>query len=175
MVDLVRRIDPEQAAWVAPAAPDASWYPLRFMEPGALEQPELGAALARMDQEVRALEAQGFSRERIAFVGFSQGACLVSEYVYRNPGRWAGLVAWTGGLIGPEGVAWDLGGRLEGTPVLLSSGDADAWVPSSRMEETARVFDAMGGAVTLKIYPGRDHLVCDDEIERARDLLRKAL
>jgi hypothetical protein len=40
------------------------------------------------------------------------------------------------------------------------------------MEETAAAFEAMGGRVTLKMYPGRDHLVCEDEIAIARDLLR---
>jgi hypothetical protein len=33
----------------------------------------------------------------------------------------------------------------------------------------------MGAAVTLKLYPGRDHLVGDDEIDRARTILRAAL
>lgn len=175
MIDLFAGIDPGDTVAVAPAAPDANWYPLRFMDEGALTQPELAAALARIGEEVSALEAQGFTRDRIALLGFSQGACLASEYVYRNPGRWAALVAFTGGLIGHQGTAWDRSRRLEGTPVLLSAGDADAWVPSSRMEETARAFGDMGGAVTLKIYPGGEHIVSDDEIALARDLLRNAL
>jgi phospholipase/carboxylesterase len=171
MIDLFARIDPGGTVVVAPGAPDASWYPLRFTDPGALEQPELDAALARIDQEVRALEAQGFTRDRIAILGFSQGACLASEYVYRNPGRWAALVAFTGGLIGPEGTHWDRAVKLEGTPILLSSGDTDPWVPGSRIEETAAALRAMGGEVTLKMYPGDDHVVRDDEIAAARMLL----
>ena len=175
MIDLFARIDSGETVAVAPAAPDASWYPLRFMDSGALDQPQLAAALARIDGEVRALEAQGFGRDRIAFVGFSQGACLACEYVYRRPGRWAALVAFTGGLIGAEGTEWDDAVRLEGTPILLSSGDADAWVPWVRMQETAAALQAMGGEVMLKRYPGSDHLVRDEEIAAARALLGKAM
>jgi predicted esterase len=174
MIDLVRRIDPDDAVWAAPAAPGAAWYPMRFMEPGALEQPELEASLATIEQEVRALEGQGFSRDRIALLGFSQGACLVCEYTFRNPGRWAALIAFTGGLVGPEGTGWDKAAGLEGTPVLLTNGDADSWTPLSRTQETAAAFQAMGGDVVLKVFPGRDHLVCDEELEAARALLRTA-
>ena len=39
-------------------------------------------------------------------IGYSQGACLACEYVYRNPGPWAGLIAFTGGLVGPAGTTW---------------------------------------------------------------------
>ena len=175
MLDLFERIDPGGAVPVAPAAPEASWYPLRFMDAGALDQPELAAALTRIDREVEALEAAGFSRDRIALLGFSQGACLAAEYVYRHPARWAALIALTGGLIGPDKATWSLDADLEGTPVLLSGGDADPWVPRGRMQETAAVFGAMGGDVTLTLYPGDDHLFRDEEVAAARALLRKAV
>lgn len=174
IIGTAERLALPQFAYRAPPAPDGSWYPQGFMASAEANQPHLDQSLARIDREVKALLTAGMSRERIALMGFSQGACLASEYLYRNPGRWAGLIAFTGGLIGPEGTVWDRSRRLEGTPVLLSSGDADAWVPCSRMEETARAFEAMGGAVTLKIHPGADHLVRDDEIGLARELLRKA-
>jgi phospholipase/carboxylesterase len=35
---------------------------------------------------------------RIAFYGFSQGACLATEFVARHAQRYAGLLAFTGGL-----------------------------------------------------------------------------
>jgi predicted esterase len=171
MIELAKRLDVPGLAWRAPAAAGGSWYPQRFMAPVEANQPQLDEALARIDHEVRLLRAAGFGREQIVLLGFSQGACLAAEYVYRHPARWAGLIAFTGGLIGPEGTAWDRRGRLDETPVLLTAGDPDDWVPWSRMEETAAVFRAMGGRVSLTSYPGRDHLVCDDDIAAGRELL----
>jgi predicted esterase len=175
MIGLAERIGLPEVAWRALQAPGRSWYPRSFLAPLAANQPQLDRSLARVGQEVRMLEALGAAPRRIAFVGFSQGACVACEHVRRNPGRWGALIALTGGLFGPDGTAWDGSNRLEGTPVLLSNSDVDDFVPWSRTEETAEVFRRMGAAVTLKLYPGRDHLVGDDEIDLARAILRRAL
>lgn len=178
MIAVAERIALPQAAWLALEALGGSWYPGRFMEASQAIQPQFDKALERIDRQVRALEALGVPRRRIALVGFSQGACVACEYLRRHPGRWAALIAFTGGLPGPPGCAWahglgldGSGLGLEGTPVLLSNGDHDDWVPWSRVEETAAVFRAMGADVTLRCYPGRAHLVSDDEIREARAIL----
>jgi phospholipase/carboxylesterase len=171
MIALAQAIALPDVAWLALEAPDGSWYPGRFMEPLEANQAHFDRALDRIDREVRALEALGLPRSRIALVGFSQGACVACEYVRRHPGRWGALIAFTGGLPGPQGHTWTDGPGLDGTPVLLSNGDHDDWVPWSRVEETAAVFRAMGADVTLRLYPGRDHLVSDDEIREAKTIL----
>jgi predicted esterase len=177
MIALAERIALPDIAWLALEAPGGSWYPGRFMEPIEANQPHLDRALDRIDHEVRALEARGVSRRRIALVGFSQGACVACEHLRRHPGRWGALIAFTGGLFGPPGSAWpdslgaDAGSGLDGTPVLLSNGDRDDWVPWCRVEDTAAVFRRMGAAVTLRLYPGREHVVSDDEIREARTIL----
>jgi phospholipase/carboxylesterase len=175
MIGVAERIALPQIAWRALRAPGGSWYPGGFMDPIKTNQPKLDQTLARVDREVRTLDALGFPRQRIALIGFSQGACIASEYAYRHPRRWAGLIAFTGGLFGPEGTAWKTPDLMAGTPVLLSNSDQDEWVPWPRVEETAAVFRSMGAEVTLKLYPGRDHLVGDDEIEQARAILQHAL
>ena len=171
MIAVAERIALPQAAWLALEAPGGSWYPGRFMEPIEANQPHFDMALDRIDRQVRALEALGVARDRMALVGFSQGACVACEYLRRHPGRWGALIAFTGGLPGPQGRAWVDSLGLEGTPVLLSNGDHDEWVPWSRVEETAAVFQGMGADVTLRLYPGRAHLVSDDEIREARTIL----
>jgi dienelactone hydrolase len=100
---------------------------------------------------------------------------LACEYVRRHPERWGALIAFTGGLFGPEGSDWDSHTSLAGTPTLISNSDQDDWVPWSRSDETAAALKRMGADVTLKLYPGRDHIVCDDEIDEARTILRRAL
>jgi predicted esterase len=175
MIGLAEAIGLPAVAWRALQAPGRSWYPKSFLAPLEANQPGLDLSLARVDEEVRTLEAQGGAARRIALLGFSQGACVACEYVRRNPRRWAALIAFTGGLFGPDGTAWDAPNLLDGAPVLLSNSDLDAFVPWPRTEQTGAVFRRMGAAVTLKLYPGRDHLVGDDEIDRARTILRGAL
>ena len=175
MIGLAERIGLPQIAWRALQAPGGSWYPGKFMDPPGINAPYLDRALARVGAEVRALESLGVPKRRIALVGFSQGACIACDYVRRNPGRWAALIGFTGGLFGPEGTGWEAPRKLDGTPVFLSNGDEDEWVPLGRVGETAQAFVAWGAQVTLKLYPGRDHHVGDDEIDEARTILRRAL
>jgi predicted esterase len=175
MIGLAELIDLPQIAWRALEAPSRSWYPGRFMDPLHENQPHLDKALARVEQAVLALESAGVPRRRIALMGFSQGACLACEYVRRHPGRWGALIAFTGGLFGPEGSAWESHASLAGTPALVSNSDQDDWVPWSRTRETAEALRRMGAEVTLKLYPGRNHVVGDDELDQARTILRRAL
>ena len=175
MLDLAERIALPSIAWLAPEAPSNSWYPMGFMAPGEGNQADLDRALDRVEREVRRLEAAGLPRRRIALAGFSQGACVACEYVRRHPTRWGALIAFTGGLPGAEGAAWTDEGGLHGTPVLLSNSDTDPWGPWRRVEETADLFGRMGAAVTLRLYPGREHVVGEDEIAEARTILAAAL
>lgn len=171
MIHIAQRMALPDVAYLALPAWQSSWYPESFLAPLEANQPRLGFALDRIERQVRDLEAMGCRRDQIALVGFSQGACLASEYVLRNPGRWRALIAFTGGLLGPQGTTWENLGALDRTPVLLSNGDTDPWVPWSRVEETARVFERMDGDVSLSLFPGREHMVCDAEIAAARDIL----
>ena len=109
--------------------------------------------------------------ERVALGGFSQGACLASEYAARNARRYGALVLLSGGLIGPPGTPRDYSGSLAGTPVLLGCSDVDPHIPVERVHETARVLRSMGAEVDERIYPGLGHTVVDDELEAARAIL----
>jgi predicted esterase len=175
MIGLAERIGLPEIAWRALRAPGGSWYPDSFLAPLDVNLPQLDRSIARVEQEVRALEALGVPRRRIALVGFSQGACVACEYVRRHPRRWGGMVAFTGGLFGPDGSGWDAPPLLDGTPVLLSNSDQDEFVPWTRTHETAAAFRRMGADVTLELYSGRDHVVGDEEIDEARAILRRAL
>lgn len=45
----------------------------------------------------------------------------------------------------------------------------------ARVEESAAVFARMGAEVTPRLYPGMGHLVNDDEIARAREIMEQAM
>jgi phospholipase/carboxylesterase len=145
------------------------------MAPVERNQPHLDRALARLDALVAALGACGHPPARVAWVCFSQGACLACEYVLRHPQRWGAVVAFTGGVLGPAGARLAPTGDLGGTPVLLATADPDPWVPVGRVRETSELFRAMNAAVDERVYPGLGHEVSDEEIQAARALLSSRL
>ena len=169
--ELGKRINLENIAYAMPIAKDKTWYPHSFMSPIETNEPSLSHALECVNSVVDDLVDKGFLHSQIVFMGFSQGACLATEYVYRYPRQWGGLIAFTGGLFGPKGTAWKSNLLLERMPMLFGTSDTDSWVPLERVEETARLFRAAGAKVEQRIYPQMDHLVNDDEILAARSLL----
>lgn len=164
-------LDRPDVAWLAPAAAGRAWYPYRFISDIEKNEPFLSSALRRIATLVDELVAAGIAHERVVFLGFSQGACLSSEFVARHPRRWGGLVMLSGGLIGPPGTVWNTPGSLDGTPVFVGCSDVDDHIPLDRVEESVRVLTGMGGDVTLRIYPGMGHTVNADEILHARRIL----
>jgi predicted esterase len=158
-------------AYLAPQAAGHTWYPLSFLAPREANEPYLSSALAKVESIVRSLEQAGFGSERIVIAGFSQGACLSTEFVASHPVRYGGLIAFTGGLIGPPGSLHTPAGELAGTPALLCSGDPDPHVPWQRVEESAAILNKMGAKVTTKRYPGRPHTITQEELELGRSLL----
>jgi phospholipase/carboxylesterase len=166
--------DPPQLALLAPQAAGHTWYPNSFLAPREDNEPYLSSALVKVASVVAEIEAAGITRDRVVIAGFSQGACLTTEFVASNPARYAGLIALTGGLIGPLGMDLHHEGELHGTPALLLSGDPDPHVPWQRVEDSARELNRMGAVVEAVRYPGRPHTVSMPEIELARKLLTKA-
>ena len=153
-------------AWLAPQAVGNAWYPRRFMEPIESNEPWLSSALSLVGEIV-----DGLTAERVVLLGFSQGACLATEFAARNARRYGGVVGLSGGLIGPDGTQWPYPANLAGTPVFLGCSDVDFHIPLARVEETARVLEHLGGSVTTRIYPGMGHEVNADELAWIRGLL----
>jgi predicted esterase len=171
ILDLASRLDRPRFTFVAPAAAQHTWYPFSFLEPVPKNEPYLTSAINRLKRVVDDLADADVPDNRIVLLGFSQGACLAAEFVYRHARQLGGLVLFSGGLIGPPGTTWRTDRSLAGTPVFLGCSDVDAHVPKWRVDETARVFEHMHADVTERIYPGMGHVVCDDEIEFAQTLL----
>src|SRR6185295_581286 len=76
ILDLVPRLDRPDFSYVAPAAANNSWYPFSFLEQVAKNEPYLASAINRLKRVVGDITAAGIPPERIALLGFSQGACL---------------------------------------------------------------------------------------------------
>jgi predicted esterase len=152
-------------AYLAPQAAGDSWYPNRFMTPIAGNEPWLSSALLVIEELLGRLAAAGLPAERTILLGFSQGACLVVEYAARHAQRYGGVVGLSGGLIGPDGTPRDYPGSLAGTPVFLGCSDVDFHIPKERVQHTAEVLQRLGGDVTMRLYPGMEHTVNQDELD----------
>jgi phospholipase/carboxylesterase len=162
-------------AYFAPEAPGHTWYPNSFLAPIERNEPWLSQSLAKVGETVEGALRQGIARENIVIAGFSQGACLASEFIARNAARYGGLIAFTGGLIGPPGTEFRYPGSLAGTPAFFGAGDPDPHVPWQRVQESATVLANMGANITLKRYPGMPHTIAREEIEEAKALIAKTL
>lgn len=161
----------EQLTYLAPQAAGQSWYPFSFLAPLSHNEPHLSSALQTIASLLDRIEAAGISAERILIGGFSQGACLASEFVARHPRRYGGLLAFSGGLIGPPGTPRDYAGTLDGTPIFLGCSDVDPHIPVERVHETTATFRQMGAQVREAIYPGMAHTIVPDEIVHAQRIV----
>lgn len=174
ILSLVPRLALSDVTYLAPAAAGNTWYPYTFLSETAKNEPFLSSALASLGRIVTDLAARGIERRRVVFLGFSQGACLASEFLVRNPGEWGGLVVLSGGLIGPPGTTWPETGSFEGMPAFFGCSDIDSHIPRERVEESATVFERMGATVTMRLYASMGHVVNEDEIVHAKAVIDQA-
>lgn len=171
ILSIARELDVPDVAYLAPQAAGHTWYPYSFMAPTEQNEPGLSSALNLLEALIGRVEDAGLPRERIVLLGFSQGACLSTEFAARHPQRYGGVAGLSGGLIGPEGTTFSFDGSMEGTPVFLGCSDRDPHIPLERVQETTAVFEHLGAAVDERIYEGMGHTVNRDEIAAVRDMV----
>jgi predicted esterase len=171
MLGLARELDRPRFAWFVPEAAGRQWYPYSLLEKLERNQSYLNSALALLKRLLTRIEATPVAPERVVWLGFSQGACLALEFAARNARRYGGIVALSGGLLGPEGTPREYPGSLDGTPVFLGCGDLDPHVPKRRVEETAAVLERLGATVTRRTYPGLGHATNAEELDAVRAML----
>lgn len=171
MLPVAEALSLEGVRFIIPQAALNRWYPQTAFGPLEANEPDLSSALALIDSLVDAAHKEGFSDAQIAFGGFSQGACLASEFVARNAKKYAGLFVLSGALIGPKGMSRNYPGSFEKMPVFIGGSDVDPWVSHDLISGTAAVFQNMGAKVDFRTYPGMAHTVNDDEISRVREML----
>ncbi|TMJ41947.1 MAG: phospholipase [Alphaproteobacteria bacterium] len=172
ILPLANRLAMPGLCFLAPDAETGSWYPGLFLAPIITNEPYLSQALERLGTILGAVEKLGFDIARqVVLAGFSQGACLVLEYAARNPRRYAGILGFTGGLIGPDPMLREERGTFDGTPVFLGCSEKDPFIPAKRVLETAEHLKTHGAIVTTRFYPGSDHIINDDQIAHGLEIL----
>lgn len=172
ILSLADELEVDGYALIAPEAAGSTWYPYSFLSPLERNEPALSSALATVRRVLTLVSEAGIPPERTVLLGFSQGACLALEYAARNARRYGGVIAFSGGLIGPDGTPRDYPGSMDGTPVFLGCSDRDPHIPESRVRESAEVFTRLGANVDMRIYERMGHTINGDEITSANALLR---
>lgn len=163
---------------VAPDAPGVSdqdararqWFSLRGIT--AADRPARVVAArpgfdAMLAAAMRAAGVEG-RPERVALVGFSQGAIMALDAL--ASGRWpvAGVVAFSGRYATPAV------GKVQ-SPVLVVHGADDPAIPVSESENAHTCLQAAGCPVELSVLPGLGHWVDDRGAAMARSFLRRVL
>ena len=171
ILGLAEHLNVKDFALLAPQAPGNTWYPHSFLAPAENNEPYLSHSLQTVADAVTHAIINGIAKENIYLLGFSQGACLASEYMARNADRYGGLVVFTGGLIGEQINRSNYTGNFNGTPVFIGTSDPDFHVPVERVYATANLLKQMGAAVTEKVYLNMGHTINQDELANANNIV----
>lgn len=172
---LADEFEEESILYAAPQASGFQWYPYSFLAPTDRNEPGLSSGLQVIFNTITDLESKGIPRKKIIIAGFSQGACLASEFVARHPARYGGLLAFSGGLIGDELSADNYQGSLHGTPCFLGCSNIDPHIPLERVHESENILRGMGADAMAKIYKGMGHTINQDEIEEAQIIINSVI
>ena len=154
----------------APQATNNAWYPYSFLSPEAGNEPWLSSAVQTVKRLIDEILVY-IPSEKIYISGFSQGACLTLEVAARYAIKYAGIIAFSGGLIGETIRTEKYNGNFEGTKVFIGNSDKDPHIPLIRSQESANLLQLMEAEVTLKVYPNMQHTIIQDEIETVRKLM----
>ncbi|MAF96426.1 MAG: phospholipase [Rhodospirillaceae bacterium] len=161
------------ALFVSPHAP----YPFDMAPPGfqaghqwfSLQDMSAEARLAGTRTAAPVLDAfidqklteTGLTEGKLALIGFSQGTMMALYVGLRRANRLAGIIGYSGMLVGPELLADTIQSR---PPVLLVHGHADDVVPPDALPAAVAGLEAAGVTVRHHTCPGLGHGLDDDGI-----------
>ncbi len=118
------------------------------------------------------LAARGLDESRLALVGFSQGTMMSLHVGLRRAKAVAGIVGYSGRLIGEDIIAEELRSK---PPVLLMHGTADEIVPFESLALAETELQGLGVPVTTVRRPGLGHSIDEIELAKGGEFLKSVL
>ena len=170
IIDLAAEFCDDSFYIAAPQATNHTWYPYSFMEDEKINEPWLSSAVATVKKLIDSITST-IAVDNLFIVGFSQGACLTLEVATRYAAPYAGVIAFTGGLIGKEIDETRYGGNFEDAKVFIGNSDQDPHVPEQRSVASKKLMEKLGAHVNLQIYPGMPHTITVKEINDVKDFM----
>ncbi len=172
---LAMGLDCPNVRYILPRAPDGGWYPKSFLEPFEENQPKLYEALAHMSSLLDTIRGKGAALDRILLGGFAEGACVLSEFLVRNPKSYGGLMILTGGLMDHTAIGKRPGSGLLAVPTYVSGSEIGQEVPVQRIRDTIRTLQAGGALIRSHIFTERPFVISDEEKVEMRKLILEAI
>ena len=102
------------------------------------------------------LNALGLREDKLVLIGFSQGTMMALHVGLRRATAPAGIIGYSGMLVGPETLASELRSR---PPVILVHGDADPVLPVAALPAAVAALEAAGVPVQSHVRPGLGHSI----------------
>ena len=115
------------------------------------------------------LARTGLSDDRVALVGFSQGTMMGLYVALRHNDRLAGVVGYSGRLIGLGGSRNSV---MSKPPVIMVHGDSDELIPASAMLESTQKFASLDVAAQWHICSGLGHSIDQEGLQIGSKFLR---
>ena len=163
------------AEFVAPNAPERcemgfgyQWFGLRALDPVSIAAGVREAAPVLDSFVDDALASRGLGPDRLALVGFSQGAMMALDRALRLPEGQRAIVGFSGMVASAIKSPVAAGSR---PPILLIHGTADPVVPFASLAGAEAVLAAAGFPVETMTRPGLGHGIDREGAERAAAFL----
>jgi phospholipase/carboxylesterase len=169
-----------EAEFLAPNAPypcdmapfGYQWFSLQDRSPGPMLAGVRRAAPILDGFIDEALRARGLSDADLALVGFSQGTMMSLHVAPRRNAPCAGVVGYSGALLGPDLLAEEAVSKPE---MLLIHGAADEVVSVAALPAAEQALKSCGMAVSAIVRPGLGHGIDPEGIALGSAFLKEKL
>lgn len=164
------------AVFVSPDAPfpcdmapvGYQWFSLQEWTPESIQRGVEEAAPILNEYIDQVLAHYNLKDEDLALVGFSQGTMMSLYAGPRRKGKIAGIIGYSGALVGGEGLA---AATIQKPPVLLVHGESDGVVPFAAYHHAKDTLTDAGFAVTGLPRPMLEHGIDEEGIAAGQKFL----
>lgn len=164
------------AEFLAPDAPfpcdmapfGRQWFSLQDRSPAAMLAGVRSVAPsvdAFLDGE---LEKRGLTPDKLMLIGFSQGTMTALYVAPRRPQPVAGVIGYSGALVGADLLAAEVVSR---PPILLVHGEADEVVPVAAFDHASRALQGAGFTLYGAKRPALGHSIDGDGLTMGASFL----
>ena len=148
------------------------WWPLASLTPAARAAGVRVSAPA-LDAYIDAqLAAHSLSEDRLALVGFSQGAMMALHVGPRRARPLAGIIGFSGMLADPDALAAEV---VTKPPILLVHGDRDDVLPVEALHQADVQLKGLGLDVTSHVSSGLGHSIDEPGLQLGAHFLIRRL
>lgn len=146
------------------------WFSLKSLDPAAIEMGVKAAAPILNAYLDEVLDARELSPDKLALIGFSQGAMMSLYVAPRRQRPVAAVIGYSGCLIDGKTLPEE---KRSAPPILLVHGDRDEVVPRGLMKQAAEGLSAAGLKVETLSCPMLGHGIDEAGIAKGRAFLKK--